>query len=214
MYAILLSMNTYSIGMFAKRVGRSVNTIQRWDRTGKLVANRHPSGHRYYTDAHFDQVFGVKPTEKRRVVGYCRVSSQAQKPDLVNQQAALELFAAARGFDTIEWVQEIGGGLNFKRTKFLALMDAIGRKEVGHLCLAHKDRLVRFGFDWFSHYCEMHGCELHILNHENLSPQQEMIQDMLTIVHCFSSRLYGLRKYKKVLAADDSFTQNTPQSDT
>lgn len=140
-------MNTYSIGMFAKRVGRSVNTLQRWDRTGKLVANRHPSGHRYYTDAHFD-------------------------------------------------------------------MDAIGRKEVGHLCLAHKDQLVRFGFDWFSHYCEMHGCELHILNHENLSPQQEMIQDMATIVDCFSSRLYGLRKEKKVLAADDSFTQNTPQSDT
>jgi predicted site-specific integrase-resolvase len=28
-----------------------------------------------------------------------------------------------------------------------------------------------------------------------------MTQDLLSIVHCFSSRLYGLRNYKKTLKA-------------
>jgi predicted site-specific integrase-resolvase len=38
-----------------------------------------------------------------------------------------------------------------------------------------------------------------VLNQERLSPEQEMVQDLMTIVHCFSSRLYGLRNYKKKL---------------
>ena len=29
---------------------------------------------------------------------------------------------------------------------------------------------------------------------------EEMVQDLMTIVHCFSCRLYGLRNYKKKLA--------------
>jgi predicted site-specific integrase-resolvase len=44
---------------------------------------------------------------------------------------------------------------------------------------------------------EEHGCELLVLNQEQLSPEQEMVQDLLTIVHCFSARLYGLRNYRK-----------------
>jgi predicted site-specific integrase-resolvase len=29
--------------------------------------------------------------------------------------------------------------------------------------------------------------------------KEEMVQDLMTIVHCFSSRLYGLRNYRKKL---------------
>jgi predicted site-specific integrase-resolvase len=38
------------------------------------------------------------------------------------------------------------------------------------------------------------------MNAESLSPEQEMTKDLLSVIHCFSSRLYGLRKYKKHLA--------------
>jgi predicted site-specific integrase-resolvase len=87
--------------------------------------------------------------------------------------------------------------LNFKRKKFLELMDAIGRGEIRTLIVAHKDRLVRFGYEWFEHYARINGCEIMVLNQERLSPEQEMVQDLMTIVHCFSSRLYGLRNYRK-----------------
>src|ERR1700751_4280460 len=92
-------------------------------------------------------------------------------------------------------------GMNFKRKVFTELMDAVGRGEISKLIVAHKDRLVRFGFAWFSHFCEINGCELLVLNAETLSPQEEMVQDLMTIVDCFSSRLYGLRNYKKALKA-------------
>jgi predicted site-specific integrase-resolvase len=78
-------------------------------------------------------------------------------------------------------------------------MDGIGNKTVKTLILAHRDRLTRFGFEWFEHYAKSNGCELLVLNQERLSPEQEMVQDLMTITHCFSSRLYGLRNYRKKL---------------
>ena len=128
-----------------------------------------------------------------------RVSSKAQKPDLKNQRRVLEDFCAARGLVNVEWFEEIGGGLNFDRKKFTAIMEAVERGEVKTLAVAHKDRLTRFGFSWFDAMCKRHGCELLVLNNESLSPEQEMVQDLMTIIHCFSSRLYGLRNYLKNL---------------
>jgi putative resolvase len=69
----------------------------------------------------------------------------------------------------------------------VALMQAIDRYEIKTLVIAHKDRLVRFGFGWFAQFCADHGCELLALNQEMLSPEQEMVQDLMTIVHCFNS---------------------------
>ena len=69
--------------------------------------------------------------------------------------------------------------------------------KVSMLIIAHKDRLVRFGFEWFESFAERHGCKIIIMNQESLSPTEEVTQDLLAIIHCFSSRLYGLRKYKE-----------------
>jgi len=49
------------------------------------------------------------------------------------------------------------------------------------------------------HFFEQHGCKLIIINNQSLSPESEMVQDLMAIVHCFSCRLYGLRRYKKIL---------------
>ena len=71
--------------------------------------------------------------------------------------------------------------------------------QVSRLVVAHKDRLVRFGFEWFAAFCERHGTELVVVNGDTLSPEQELVQDLLSIVHLFSACLYGLRSYRKVI---------------
>lgn len=217
MWQFINIMATYSIGKFSKLIGVSVRTLQRWDRTGRLVADRTASNRRQYTDKHLLQV-GRKAHNKAepKCIVYCRVSSQAQKPDLKNQRHMLEQFCVARGLAVDEWIEEIGGGMNFKRKKFLSLVDRIITQEVGVLVIAHKDRLTRFGFELIEHLCEMAGCELLVMNTESLSPEQEMVEDLMTIVHCFSSRLYGLRNYRKSLKkalADDTRSSDTTPSD-
>lgn len=190
-------------GQAARLLGITVKTLQRWEREGRLLpAARTASNRRRYTESQLRAFLRLAPpAAARRTVAYCRVSSAAQRPDLANQRRVLEQFAAARGLAGVEYVEEVGGGLNFGRKRFLALMDAVGRGEVAQLVLAHRDRLTRFGFDWFAHYAALHGCELLVLNQERLSPEQEMVQDLMTIVHCFSSRLYGLRNYRRQLQA-------------
>jgi predicted site-specific integrase-resolvase len=74
-----------------------------------------------------------------------------------------------------EWVQEIGCGMT----------------------------LARFGYDYLHHEAETAGCEIVVANQESLSPQQEMVQDLLAIVRVFSRRLYGLRRYEKQLTSAD-----------
>jgi putative resolvase len=187
-------------GKAASYLGVTVKTLQRWDREGRLTPERTATGRRVYAKDRLDAFLSRKPIERARVpIAYCRVSSAAQKPDLKNQRKVLEDFCAARGLANVSFVEEIGGGLNLQRAKFLSLMDRVESREVSHIIIAHKDRLVRFGFAWFARFCSEHGTELLILNSEQLSPEQEMVQDLLTIVHCFSARLYGLRNYKKKL---------------
>jgi predicted site-specific integrase-resolvase len=76
-------------------------------------------------------------------------------------------------------------------------MDWVEQGDVSEIIIAHKDRLVRFGFEWFEKFCYDHGTKIVVMNAEGLSPEQEMTKDLLSIIHCFSSRLYGLRKYKR-----------------
>ncbi len=176
--------------------------MQRWERSGVLIpVSRTKTNRRVYTKEQLDEYLGIRREIPRptRIIAYCRVSSVAQRPDLVNQRKALEDFCVGKGLAGVEFMTETGGGLNLLRPKFLDLMKSVEHGEVLTLVIAHKDRLCRFGFDWFARFCEQHGCSLLVLNHETLSPEQEMIQDLLAIVHCFSARLYGLRNYRKAL---------------
>lgn len=209
-------MNTYNAAQFAKLAGVSVKTLQRWDREGRLKpAARTPGNRRLYTPEQLNQVLNRVSKSKQVTIAYLRVSSQGQKPDLSNQRAALEQFCIARGIAVDEWISEIGGGLNFKRPKFSDLVDRIVRSELSTLVIAHKDRLARFGYELLAHLCETQGCQIVVLNTESLSPEQELVQDLMTIVHCFSSRLYGLRNYRKAIQkalTDDQGTQDPAQS--
>ena len=55
-----------------------------------------------------------------------------------------------------------------------------------------------------------------VVNNEELSPQEELVQDIISILHVFSCRLYGLRKYKKQIEGDEEIVkelQNRNESD-
>ena len=180
----------YTPGQFARRVGVSVKTIQKWDRLGILPAKRTITNRRYYTDEELAAALRLPRQHKPRVtIAYCRVSSQAQKADLQNQQAVLEKFCRASAIDVDEWVLEIGRG---------------GEGGAG---ASGSARAI-----WLQ---KTHQTELVVMNTETLSPEQELVQDLMAITHCFSSRLYGLRNCRTALKkalADENRTQNQDES--
>ncbi|HEY2673702.1 MAG TPA: IS607 family transposase, partial [Rugosimonospora sp.] len=144
--------SVYRIGEFADRIGRSVSTVRRWESEGRITARRTSSGQRYFDDTDVRRVLQSGfDAQARRTVVYCRVSSAGQKPDLASQVTSMEQFCLARGLAVDDWISEIGGGMNLRREKFLALMDAVDRGEIATLVVAHKDRLARFGFEYLEH---------------------------------------------------------------
>jgi predicted site-specific integrase-resolvase len=74
--------------------------------------------------------------------------------------------------------------------------------DIALLVVAHKDRLARFGFDLIEWLCSRFDCKIVVLYQHKYSPETELVQDMLSVIYCFSSRLYGLRKYIKKLRED------------
>ena len=183
---------------FAEQLGVTVETLRRWDRTGKLPAKRTPANHRYYTEEDLALAKGLKPAvEDRLIKVYCRVSSPKQKNELANQVLAMEQFCLGRGYAVDEWITEIGGGLNFKRPKFLALIESALSGSVEIIVIAHKDRLCRFAFELIEELLSKRGCSIVVANAESLSPQAELCDDLMAIIHCFSCRLYGSRSYQR-----------------
>lgn len=187
----------WKVAEFGKLVGVSSSTLRRWESDGKLIPERTLGNQRLYTETHLSIARNLKTGKTpSRVIIYCRVSSNRQKEDLLAQVKAMEQFCLAQGTSVTDSIQEVGGGLNFKRPKFLQIVQWAIQGEVNILYVAHKDRLCRFGFELVEQILQWNGGTIIVANAETLSPHEELTQDLLSIIDCFSSRLYGLRKYK------------------
>ena len=89
-------------------------------------------------------------------------------------------------------------------------------QKIKTIIVTHKDRFVRFGYDWFEKFCMKFNTTIVVVNNEELSPQEELVQDIVSILHVFSCRLYGLHKYKKQIEGDAEIAkelQNGNKSD-
>lgn len=186
----------------SKMLGVTVNTLQRWDRDGKFKASRNAANRRYYTQSQLNKFLGKK--NHRKVVLYARVSSGSQKDDLQSQMNYLMNFVNANGIIPDALISEVGSGLNYKRKKWNQLLVEVEEREIDKIYVTYKDRFVRFGFDWFQQFCERHGTEIVVLNNPKTSPETELVNDLISIIHVFSCRIYGLRRYNKELKDDQN----------
>ena len=185
----------------AQYFGVCLHTLRRWERDGKIQAIRTPSGQRRYDIASYKGISNDRT--QRAIIAYARVSSRGQKADLDLQAAKLlELYPNA------ELITDIASGLNFKRTGLRAILERVRQGNVEFIVVAHKDRLARFGFDLISWLCEQDGTKIVVLNQDGLSPERELVEDILAIVHDFSCRLYGLRKYKSAIKKDPDLSKS------
>ena len=188
----------------AKKLGVTVRTWQIWDNNGTLKAYRTPTNRRYYTEEQYLEYIGKSTSNIRKNVAYARVSTHVQRDDLKNQIDFIRQYANAKGIILDEIITDIGSGLNYNRKKWNQLLEDVMNNNVDTIFITYKDRFIRFGYDWFERLCKMHNTEIVVLNNVETSTEKEMIDDVISIIHVFSCRLYGLRKYKNKLRNDKS----------
>ena len=99
-------------------------------------------------------------------------------------------------YPNAEIIKDIGSGLNYKRKGLKALLGRAMRGDKLEIVVAHKDRLVRFGFELLEWIVQQGGGKIVVLKQTNLSPKPELTNDLLSILHAFSCRMHGLRNYQ------------------
>lgn len=185
-----------SIKETRKLLGVTTPTLRRWAETGKIGFSVGPTGRRLYNKQDvlsiIDRPEIPKPSKKKKIA-YCRVSSQKQKDDLSRQK---EFFRSK--FPGHDLVEDIGSGINWKRPGLRSILELSMSGKVQEVVVAHRDRLCRFAFELIEFILSKHGVKLIVLessNHEN-SFDSELSEDIMSIVHVYSCRSMGKRRYK------------------
>ena len=188
----------------AKELGVSTDTLRRWDKSGKLVADHTVAGHRRYD---LDQLLRIQNKKQlpsaRITICYARVSTSEQKADLQRQVNLLQSFCEAKGWQP-QVIQDLGSGLNYNKRGLRELIKLVLAGSVERIVVSHKDRLLRFGAEIIFQICEAFNTQVIIItrNDEKIAFEEELAQDVLEIITVFSAKLYGSRSKKNKIIAE------------
>ncbi len=186
-----------------EKLGLHPNTLRRYANEEKIPIIKNEAGQRLY-----DVEAYIRGAANASLVCYCRVSSSKQKDDLNRQIAYMQSL-----YPEAEIIKDIGSGLNFKRKGLRSILDRLLRGDKLKVIVACRDRLCRFGFELIQYMVEQNGGEILVLDQTVHCPQTELTTDLLSIIHVFSCRMHGLRKYSKKIKEDKDIPQpNTKKS--
>ena len=191
----------YSINEFSKILGVSAQSLRNWDNSGKLHPHHTSSnGYRYYSHEQLNQVMNIKLNLDRKVIGYCRVSSNKQRVDLERQIQNMKTYLTAQG-RPFEIISDIGSGINYKKKGLKELLKLITQNKVDKVVVLYEDRLLRFGYELVEYLASLYNCEIEIIDNTEKSEQQELVEDLVQIITVFSCKLQGKRanKAKKLI---------------
>lgn len=183
------------------RLGVCSKTLRNWDSRGLIGTTRTPTGIRLYDIGSIATTneYGRGNSDKsgHRVI-YARVSSSKQKTDLERQIQFL-----SEKFPGHQVVRDIGSGINWSRPGLKTLLRYCLEGSIREVVVAHRDRLSRLGFELLKFIIEEAGGKLVVLGEseakqgaDEFRPESELGEDLLSIIHVFSCRHYGRRKYK------------------
>lgn len=180
----------------AHELGLHPFTVRRWIKQGKIQAVK-VGGEARIPRAEIERLIGK--TDERILILYARVSGQGQRNDLATQVARLEQWAneSRPGVQPLV-LADIGSGLSTSRKHLTRLLKMVCEDRVGEVTITNADRLTRFGQDYLACLFDSFGVTLTILEPEDAkTPEQELMEDLLTVIASFSGRLYGMRSHKQ-----------------
>ena len=181
-------------------LGVSYATIKNYDKSGKLKFNRTESGRRVvfredlldYLDS-IGVLYRDMDFEKRDVI-YARVSSNEQKTKGDLDRQVIFLLENADDLYKPIVLKEVGSGLNDKRSKIQELIRLVFDGKVNRVFVTYRDRLTRFGYHYLETMFSYHGVPIIVVKDEDKekSVEEELVEDMMSLIASFSGKLYGL----------------------
>lgn len=201
-------MQKYISGKEASKIlGVHQRTLYQWDKKGTIETIRTPGNKRLYNVQKFLEeknctdincainLDELDDTTEKLNIGYVRVSSTGQKPDLERQKELM-----IKNFPNHVIIEDIGSGVNLNRRGLRKIIKLAIDGRINEVVIIHKDRLARFGYELIKDLIEEYSNgKIIILNQkEDLEPMEELTQDVLQIMNIFVAKMNGMRRYKKL----------------
>jgi predicted site-specific integrase-resolvase len=127
-------------------------------------------------------------TASQAVALYARVSSADQGADLDRQIARLVAYANEHRWAVTKTVSEIGSGMNGHRPK---LMRLLADPKITTIVVEHRDRLMRFGFEYVEAALAAAGRRIVVVEPGDV--KDDLVQDMIEVLTSFCAHLSGRR---------------------
>lgn len=182
-------------------LGVSLGTVQNMTKDGRLVEVRTDTNRRLITRdsllAYLSKIGLLLDDDNRMDVIYARVSTHKQKErgDLDRQIQTLTHYAIDKDPKGLQVVSDVGSGLNDNRKGLNKLIEWVQDDKVDRVFITYKDRLTRFGFNYLQAICDKHHTRIVVVSSDvqDKSLSEELAEDIISIIHSFSGKLYGLR---------------------
>ena len=94
-------------------------------------------------------------------------------------------------------VDEIASGINEKRKGLHKVINLIFEGKVERVLIEYKDRLARFGYEYLWAIFRNLGVKVEIIQDKAQKYEEELAEDIMKILTCYSARYYGARGGRK-----------------
>jgi putative resolvase len=179
------------------RVSRQ--TLTAYVRAGHIKVTKNAVG-RY--DYNSDSVYTfLNRNIKRGNYIYARVSTNKQRHDLFNQIEMLKKYSFDNSIIISGIYSDIASGISFaNRKEFFLLLDDIISGKVNSVIISYKDRLSRVGFELFSELFSKFGTQIIVISEVGSKKldSEEIFEEIVSLLHCYSMKLYSKRKDKAI----------------
>ena len=198
-----LNKKFYKPKEIAILLGLNSRTIQNYCRKGIIKDQKLPSGKRIIQHEDFIAFLESKnliydDINERMDIIYCRVSTNKQKNngDLNRQKEKIINNIIYKNPNNLKIFTEVGSGLNDNRKQLNKIIDLVSENKVNRIFILYKDRLTRFGFNYLEKFFNKYNTKIEVISDKikEKSIEEELAEDIISIIHSFSGKLYGLRK--------------------
>lgn len=189
----------------SKLIGVHQRTLMNWDAKGIIETKRTPGNARLYEVSRYLESNDIKhnicsnlddlDNNERLNICYVRVSSKKQEDDLIRQKEMI-----FEKYPDYKIIEEIGSGMNLTKKGIKKIIHLAINGKINKLVIAHKDRLARFGYDLIEDLIKTYsnGEIIIVGEKENITVEEELVKDVMSIMNVYVAKLNGLRKYKKL----------------
>ena len=206
-----LTKQFYKSGEVGNLLGLSRKTIFKYTKEGRLKSVKTETGRNLYPKEEVARMLDelgmfYDDRDRERVdVIYARVSSNEQKKKGDLDRQVVAVLEKAGSLNNPIVLKEVGSGLNDKRKQFNRLIEMIESGQVSRVFVRFRDRLTRFGFNTIEKIAALNGAEIIITEDEenNKNLEEELVEDMMSLIASFSGKFYGLRSRLKKELSDE-----------